>query len=57
MKSVMKEQYKVEKNIIKTEKGCSSEKNIKTRKKRKELSISATRTVTKHNVKVKVRFD
>lgn len=27
------------------------------RKKRKELSIAATRTVTKHNVKVRVKFD
>lgn len=52
MKLVMKEQYKkneTAKKVMKT--------GGKVRKKRKELSISATRTVTKHNVKVKVKFD
>ena len=34
----------------------SPNKTVK-RKKRKELSIAATRTFTKHNVKVKVKFD
>jgi hypothetical protein len=52
MKLVMKEQYKQNETVKKTMKAGG-----KTRKKRKELSISATRTVTKHNVKVKVKFD
>lgn len=49
MKLIMKEQYKKNEIIKKTDE--------KIRKKRKELSISATKTVTKHNVKVKVKFD
>lgn len=49
MKLIMKEQYKKNETIKKTDE--------KIRKKRKELSISATKTVTKHNVKVKVKFD
>lgn len=53
MKFVMKEQYKKNETAKKTMKTGGG----KTRKKRKELSISATRTVTKHNVKVKVKFD
>ena len=52
MKLIMKEQYKQNETVKKTMKAGG-----KTRKKRKELSISATRTVTKHNVKVKVKFD
>lgn len=52
MKLVMKEQYKKNETAKKVMKAGG-----KIRKKRKELSISATRTVTKHNVKVKVKFD
>ena len=48
MHVVMKQQYK---------KGGAKISETKKRKKRKELSISATRTVTKHNVRVTVKFD
>lgn len=54
MKNVIKEQY----NNSEITKIKNEDKGVgKRRKKRKELSISATRTVTKHNVKVTVKFD
>jgi len=34
-----------------------SDKDLKKRKPRKELSVSATRKVTKHDVKIVIRFD
>ena len=41
----------------KKKKGNNSESSKKQRRKRQELSVNATKSVSKHNVKIVVKFE
>ena len=52
MNTIIKQTYKKDKE---KEENTTPEKNI--RRKRQELSVSATKTVNKHDVKIIVKFE